>query len=306
MISVTNLCKQYGETSAVDDLTFELQPGAVTGFLGPNGAGKTTTLRMVLGLDHPTSGTAFINGQPYAAHSSPMREVGALLDANALHAGRTARDHLKWLARAGGVSLTRVDKVLAMVELTEAAHRRVGGFSLGMLQRLGLAAALLGDPRTLILDEPSNGLDPAGIRWMRRLLKELAGQGRTVFVSSHLMSEMQQTADRVIVINRGRLVADVEVDQLAERSEQVTVRSPQLNELASLLTTRGANTRQPSKDDNGTGVLTVFGISAARVGELAAAHGLVLHEPAPEQTSLETAFLNLTRQESTDEPQEQI
>lgn len=306
MISVTNLCKQYGETSAVDDLTFDLQPGAVTGFLGPNGAGKTTTLRMVLGLDRPTSGTAFINGQPYAAHSSPMREVGALLDAKALHAGRTARDHLKWLARAGGVSLTRVDEVLDMVELTEAAHRRVGGFSLGMLQRLGLAAALLGDPRTLILDEPSNGLDPAGIRWMRRLLKELAGQGRTVFVSSHLMSEMQQTADRVIVINRGRLVADVEVDQLAERSEQVTVRSPQLNELASLLTTRGANTRQPSKDDNGTGVLTVFGISAARVGELAAAHGLVLHELAPEQTSLETAFLNLTRQESTDEPQEQI
>jgi len=306
MISVTNLCKQYGETSAVDDLTFELQPGAVTGFLGPNGAGKTTTLRMVLGLDRPTSGTAFINGQPYAAHSSPMREVGALLDAKALHAGRTARDHLKWLARAGGVSLTRVDEVLDMVELTEAAHRRVGGFSLGMLQRLGLAAALLGDPRTLILDEPSNGLDPAGIRWMRRLLKELAGQGRTVFVSSHLMSEMQQTADRVIVINRGRLVADVEVDQLAERSEQVTVRSPQLNELASLLTTHGANTRQPSKEDNGTGVLTVFGISAARVGELAAAHGLVLHELAPEQTSLETAFLNLTRQESTDEPQEQI
>lgn len=306
MISVTNLCKQYGETSAVDDLTFDLQPGAVTGFLGPNGAGKTTTLRMVLGLDRPTSGTAFINGQPYAAHSSPMREVGALLDAKALHAGRTARDHLKWLARAGGVSLTRVDKVLAMVELTEAAHRRVGGFSLGMLQRLGLAAALLGDPRTLILDEPSNGLDPAGIRWMRRLLKELAGQGRTVFVSSHLMSEMQQTADRVIVINRGRLVADVEVDQLAERSEQVTVRSPQLNELASLLTTHGANTRQPSKEDNGTGVLTVFGISAARVGELAAAHGLVLHELAPEQTSLETAFLNLTRQESIDEPQEQI
>lgn len=306
MISVTNLCKQYGETSAVDDLTFELQPGAVTGFLGPNGAGKTTTLRMVLGLDRPTSGTAFINGQPYAAHSSPMREVGALLDAKALHAGRTARDHLKWLARAGGVSLTRVDEVLDMVELTEAAHRRVGGFSLGMLQRLGLSAALLGDPRTLILDEPSNGLDPAGIRWMRRLLKELAGQGRTVFVSSHLMSEMQQTADRVIVINRGRLVADVEVDQLAERSEQVTVRSPQLNELASLLTTHGANTRQPSKEDNGTGVLTVFGISAARVGELAAAHGLVLHELAPEQTSLETAFLNLTRQESTDEPQEQI
>src|SRR5699024_346237 len=247
MISVTNLCKQYGETSAVDDLTFELQPGAVTGFLGPNGAGKTTTLRMVLGLDRPTSGTAFINGQPYAAHSSPMREVGALLDAKALHAGRTARDHLKWLARAGGVSLTRGDEVLDMVERTEAAHRRVGGFSLGMLQRLGLAAALLGDPRTLILDEPSNGLDPAGIRWMRRLLKELAGQGRTVFVSSHLMSEMQQTADRVIVINRGRLVADVEVDQLAERSEQVTVRSPQLNELASLLTTHGANTRQPSK-----------------------------------------------------------
>lgn len=306
MISVTNLCKQYGETSAVDDLTFDLQPGAVTGFLGPNGAGKTTTLRMVLGLDRPTSGTAFINGQPYAAHSSPMREVGALLDAKALHAGRTARDHLKWLARAGGVSLTRVDEVLDMVELTEAAHRRVGGFSLGMLQRLGLAAALLGDPRTLILDEPSNGLDPAGIRWMRRLLKELAGQGRTVFVSSHLMSEMQQTADRVIVINRGRLVADVEVDQLAERSEQVTVRSPQLNELASSLTTHGANTRQPSKEDNGTGVLTVFGISAARVGELAAAHGLVLHELAPEQTSLETAFLNLTRQESTDEPQEQI
>lgn len=303
MISVTNLCKQYGETSAVDDLTFELQPGAVTGFLGPNGAGKTTTLRMVLGLDRPTSGTAFINGQPYAAHSSPMREVGALLDAKALHAGRTARDHLKWLARAGGVSLTRVDEVLDMVELTEAAHRRVGGFSLGMLQRLGLAAALLGDPRTLILDEPSNGLDPAGIRWMRRLLKELAGQGRTVFVSSHLMSEMQQTADRVIVINRGRLVADVEVDQLAERSEQVTVRSPQLNELASLLTTHGANTRQPSKEDNGTGVLTVFGISAARVGELAAAHGLALHELAPEQTSLETAFLNL---KSTDEPQEQI
>lgn len=306
MISVTNLCKQYGKTSAVDDLTFELQPGTVTGFLGPNGAGKTTTLRTVLGLDRPTSGTAFINGQPYAAHSSPMREVGALLDAKALHAGRTARGHLKWLTRAGGVSLTRVDEVLDMVELTEAAHRRVGGFSLGMLQRLGLAAALLGDPRTLILDEPSNGLDPAGIRWMRRLLKELAGQGRTVFVSSHLMSEMQQTADRVIVINRGRLVADVEVDQLAERSEQVTVRSPQLNELASLLTTHGANTRQPSKEDNGTGVLTVFGISAARVGELAAAHGLALHELAPEKTSLETAFLNLTRQESTDEPQEQI
>lgn len=306
MISVTNLSKQYDKTSAVDDLTFELHPGAVTGFLGPNGAGKTTTLRMILGLDRPTSGEAFINGRPYATHSSPMREVGALLDAKALHAGRTARDHLKWLARAGGVSLTRVDEVLDMVDLTGAAHRRVGGFSLGMLQRLGLAVALLGDPRTLILDEPSNGLDPAGIRWMRRLLKELAAQGRTVFVSSHLMSEMQQTADRVIVINRGRLVADVEVDQLAERSEQVTVRSPQLNELASLLTAHDATTQQPSEDHDETGALTVSGISAARIGELAAAHDLVLHELTPEQTSLETAFLSLTRQESTDETQEQI
>lgn len=307
MISVAKIAKHYGGTTAVDDVSFDVQPGVVTGFLGPNGAGKTTTMRMILGLDRPTSGVATINNRSYADVPAPMREVGALLDAKAIQTGRTARDHLRWLSRAGNLPSGRVTEVLKMVELSDVADRRVAGYSLGMFQRLGIAAALLGDPETLILDEPSNGLDPAGMRWIRDFMKGLAAQGRTVFVSSHLMGEMQQSTDRVIVINRGRLVADVDVEELTTSVAQVLVQSPRSDELRALLVDHGAKihpiTSETTADNESHGLdpvdsaLRVAGLSAPRIGELAAANRIPLYELTPEQTDLESAFLALTEQE---------
>lgn len=308
MISVAKIAKHYGGTTAVDDVSFDVQPGVVTGFLGPNGAGKTTTMRMILGLDRPTSGVATINNRSYADVPAPMREVGALLDAKAFQTGRTARDHLRWLNRAGNLPSGRVTEVLKMVELSDVADRRVAGYSLGMFQRLGIAAALLGDPETLILDEPSNGLDPAGMRWIRDFMKDMAAQGRTVFVSSHLMGEMQQSTDQVIVINRGRLVADVDVEELTTSAAQVIVLSPRSDELRALLVDHGGKIHQTTSEatvgnesqgmDPAHSALRVAGLSAPRIGELAAANRIPLYELTPEQTDLETAFLALTEQET--------
>ena len=298
MISIKNLSKHYGDSIAVDDLTVDVQPGLVIGFLGPNGAGKTTTMRMILGLDTPTSGTATIAGCPYSKLRAPLYEVGTLIDPNALHTGRTARDHLRWLARAGGISGSRVAEVLELVELDQAADRPVAGFSLGMSQRLGIAAALLGDPGTLILDEPSNGLDPAGMRWMRRLLRQMADQGRTVFVSSHLLAEMQQIADRVIVINQGRLVADIDVEELAMGLEHVKVRSPHAGQLTTLLEAERATVQTA---DSGPETFKVTGLSAERIGEIAAENRIPLYELTPEQLSLESAFMTMTQTETSAE-----
>ena len=241
MIEVANLTKRFGSTCAVDDLTFQVEPGAVTGFLGPNGAGKSTTMRMIVGLDHPTAGTATINGVPYARLARPLHTVGALLEARATHPNRSAANHLRWIAAAGGIQRSRVDEVLGLVGLSDVAGRRTGGFSLGMHQRLGLAAALLGDPEVLLLDEPVNGLDPEGIRWVRGLMQALAAEGRTVLVSSHLLSEMAQTAERLIVIGRGRLIADTTTHEFISGHSATTtlVRSPRLAELAAALETRG-------------------------------------------------------------------
>src|SRR5690625_2688579 len=298
MISIKNLSKHYGDSIAVDDLTVDVQPGLVIGFLGPNGAGKTTTMRMILGLDTPTSGTATIAGRPYSKLRAPLYEVGTLIDPNALHTGRTARDHLRWLARAGGISGSGVAEVLELVELDQAADRPVAGFSLGMSQRLGIAAALLGDPGTLILDEPSNGLDPAGMRWMRRLLRQMADQGRTVFVSSHLLAEMQQIADRVIVINQGRLVADIDVEELAMGLEHVKVRSPHAGQLTTLLEAERATVQTA---DSGPETFKVTGLSAERIGEIAAENRIPLYELTPEQLSLESAFMTMTQTENSAE-----
>ena len=292
MIEVRGLTKRYGDTLAVDDLSFDIQPGVVTGFLGPNGAGKSTTMRMILGLDRPTSGTVTINGSPYTALVSPLREIGALVDAKAIQGGRSARQHLSWVARAGRIPQRRVDEVLEVVGLTSVANRKVGGFSLGMSQRLGIATALLGDPDTLLFDEPVNGLDPEGIRWIRTLLKRLAAEGRTVFVSSHLMSEMQETADHVLVIARGRLVADTTMADFTRRSTRSHVRivSPDAAALVSILTDRGAAVGVG--DD---GALAVVGMDAARVGELAANRHIRLHELTERRASLEVAFMELTQ-----------
>jgi ABC-2 type transport system ATP-binding protein len=263
----------------------------VTGFLGPNGAGKTTTMRMILGLDHPNAGQVAIGGRRYRDLPAPLHEVGALLDAKAMHGGRTAYNHLLCLAQSNGIPKTRVDEVLAIVGLETVARRRAGGFSLGMGQRLGIAAALLGDPEVLMFDEPVNGLDPEGIVWVRTLMRGLAAEGRTVFVSSHLMSEMALTADHLVVIGRGRLIRDEGVnDFVASSSRQsVRVRSPQAAELAAHLQAAGATVR-PLTD----GLSEVTGLDAAAVGELAAAHGVVLHELTPEKASLEEAFMELT------------
>jgi ABC-2 type transport system ATP-binding protein len=292
VLQVRNLTKRYGETVAVDDLSFDVHPGVVTGFLGPNGAGKSTTMRTILGLDHPTSGTATINGRPYRDLRAPLHEVGGLLSAQALQPGRSARAHLRWIARAGGIGPHRVDEVLATVGLSDAAARRVGGFSLGMFQRLGIATALLGDPATLLLDEPGNGLDPEGIRWVRTLMKDLAAEGRTVFVSSHQMREMQDTADRVVVIGQGRFIADMTISDLTQRASgnRVRVVSPRAEALAPLLVTSGASITAQDGDH-----LEVTGIDAARAGEVAAVHGIPLHELTPQRPTLEAAFLELTR-----------
>ncbi|MEZ5153153.1 ABC transporter ATP-binding protein [Rhodococcus zopfii] len=290
MIEVTGLTKTFGSTTAVDDVTFTVRPGIVTGFLGPNGAGKSTTMRMILGLDRPTAGTALVAGKPYRELRRPLRTVGALLDAKWVHPNRSARAHLRWMAASNGLPASRVEEVLRQVGLTEVANKRAGGFSLGMSQRLGLAGALLGDPQVLLFDEPVNGLDPEGIVWIRRFMQALAAEGRTVLVSSHLLSEMAQTADHLLVIGRGRLIADTSVDAfVAQASEAaVRVRSPQLDTLRAALAERGHTVR----DDDGA--LVVAGVTTAEVGELAAARSVVLHELAGQHASLEEAFMKMT------------
>ncbi len=293
MIEVSGLSKHYDEKLAVDDLSFEIRPGVVTGFLGPNGAGKSTTMRLILGLDAPTRGTATVNGRQYRDLRAPLHEVGALLEARAVHTGRSGYNHLLALAQTHGIPRRRVDEVIDLVGLGAVARKRVGGFSLGMGQRLGVAAALLGDPATVILDEPANGLDPEGIRWIRNLLKGLAAEGRTVFLSSHLMSEMEQTAEHLIVIGRGRLIADTSVSDFVAQASSgapVRVRSPQRGALMDALQADGA--RADQLDD---GALQVYGLTQERVGEIAAAQQLVLHELTPVQVSLEDAFMSLTR-----------
>ncbi|MDT4963080.1 MAG: type transport system ATP-binding protein [Pseudonocardiales bacterium] len=292
MIEVRDLSKRYGDKLAVDQLSFIVAPGTVTGFLGPNGAGKSTTMRMILGLDKPNSGTATIGGRPYRELADPLRTVGALLESRAVHSGRTAYNHLLVLAQTQGLPRKRVDEVIDLIGLREAANKRAGGFSLGMSQRLGLAAALLGDPQVLVLDEPVNGLDPEGIRWIRNLMKRLAGEGRTVFVSSHLMNEMAVTADHLIVIGRGQLIADCPTHEFIARSSEKSVRvvGPDRARLEQVISAEGG--RVSSGDD---GALKVSDLGAPRIGELAAREGLVLHELTPQLASLEEAFMELTR-----------
>ncbi|MCU1645233.1 MAG: multidrug transporter ATP-binding protein [Nocardia sp.] len=292
MIEAKHLTKHYGGKTAVNDLSFTVQPGRVTGFLGPNGAGKSTTMRLLLGLDRPDHGDATINGQHYRDMAQPMRVVGALLEARAVHSGRSAYDHLLCLAQAQGLPRRRVDEVIEQVGLTAVARKRAGGFSLGMGQRLGIAVALLGDPALLILDEPLNGLDPEGIVWIRNLMKAQAAAGRTVFVSSHLMNEMAVTADHLIVIGRGRLVADCSTEEFIERSteQSVLVKSPDQDRLAELLRAEGGMVTA------GTEGLEVTGLEAPRIAELASAAGLMLHELTRRRGSLEDAFMELTRE----------
>jgi len=293
VIEVRGVSKRYGEKVAVDDLTFTVQPGTVTGFLGPNGAGKSTTMRLILGLDAPTSGWATVNGKRYRDLSAPLHEVGAMLEARATHTGRSGYNHLLALAQTHGIPRGRVDEVIDLVGLQSVARKRAGGFSLGMGQRLGVAAALLGDPSTLILDEPANGLDPEGIRWIRNLLKQLASEGRTVFLSSHLMSEMQQTAEHLIVIGRGRLIADTSVEEFVARASSgapVLVRTPQTEEMSAALLTSGARVRRDAD-----GALEVHGLTAEQIGEIAAEQSMVLHELTPQQATLEEAFMSLTK-----------
>ncbi len=291
MIEARGLTKRYGDKLAVDRLSFQVLPGRVTGFLGPNGAGKSTTMRMILGLAAPTGGSATVNGQAYWRLPAPLWEVGALLDATAVHGGRTAHGHLLWLAQSNRIPRRRVDEVLELVGLAQVAGRRVGGFSLGMAQRLGIAAALLGDPGVLVLDEPVNGLDTEGIRWIRNLLKGLAGEGRTVLVSSHLMSEMELTADHLIVVGQGRLLADTTMQEFIQRNSQATtmVRSPQWERLRVVLEGRGAGV-QPDLE----GRWRVHGPDAAAIGELAAAHRIQLHELSPRFASLEEVYVRMT------------
>ncbi|GHH27798.1 ABC transporter ATP-binding protein [Lentzea cavernae] len=291
MIEVVGLSKRYGPKTAVDGLSFTVEPGVVTGFLGPNGAGKTTTMRMLVGLGSPTSGFTRVNGKPYRAHRAPLREIGVLLDARAVHPGRSARDHLLALGATHGISGRRVDEVLEVVGLTEVARRRAGAFSLGMGQRLGIAVALLGDPRTVVLDEPVNGLDPDGIRWIRHLLKDLAAEGRTVFVSSHLMSEMALTAEHLIVVGRGKLVADVPMAELIASVERgVHVRSPRSRELVEVLRGDGVRISSVTSD-----VLDVTGLSTEDIGTRALQAGIPLFELIPQKASLEDAYAELTR-----------
>ncbi|MGW3183633.1 ABC transporter ATP-binding protein [Kitasatospora sp. NPDC001119] len=291
MIEIERLTKRYGATTAVDQLTFTVRPGTVTGFLGPNGAGKSTTLRMILGLDTPTGGSATVAGVPFANRPRGLRHVGALLDAGDVHGGRSARAHLSALARSNRIPLRRVDEVLAEVGLGKAAGRRIGGYSLGMKQRLGIAGALLGDPPVLLFDEPLNGLDPEGVLWVRGLFRRLAAEGRTVFVSSHMMAEMEHTADRLVVIGRGRLIADESLAEFSARNavSSVAVRGPELASLAGVLRAEGAEVRLTEP-----GFGTVTGMPAERIGELALRHGVVLHELAARTSSLESAFMSLT------------
>jgi ABC-2 type transport system ATP-binding protein len=302
MIEVRDLTKRYGEKLAVDNLSFTVDAGRVTGFLGPNGAGKSTTMRLILGLDYPESGTATINGRPYHDLANPLTTVGALLEAKSVHPGRSARNHLLFLAQSQGLARTRVDEVLDLVGLREVANQRAGSFSLGMSQRLGIAAALLGDPQVLLLDEPVNGLDPEGVLWIRNLMKQLASEGRTILVSSHLMNEMAVTADYLIVIGRGRLITESTTDEVISRSadKSVRVRAPERERLTQLITEAGGKVTaggppRPGDPANGNGaeLLTVTGLEAARIGEIAAAKAVVLHELTP-MASLEEAFMELT------------
>jgi ABC-2 type transport system ATP-binding protein len=294
MIEATSLTKRYGETVAVDDLSFTVRPGIVTGFLGPNGAGKSTTMRMILGLDNPTEGCATVNGSPLAEHAAPLTELGALLEAKAIHPQRSARNHLRALAATTGIPDRRVDEVLGIVGLDEVADRAAGAFSLGMGQRLGIASALLGDPETVMLDEPVNGLDPEGILWIRNLLKELAAEGRTVFVSSHLMSEMALAAEHFIIIGRGRLIADVSAAELAAMGpeRQVLVRTPHGDRLRQVLATDGV---QVTGDGERPNVFYVTGIESDGIGRRLAEGGIELHELTPQHASLEGIFMGLTR-----------
>jgi ABC-2 type transport system ATP-binding protein len=292
MIEAVGLTKRYGEKLAVDDLSFVVRPGVVTGFLGPNGAGKSTTMRLILGLDSPSAGDVTVNGSHYRDLEAPLHEVGALLEARAIHTGRSASNHLLALAQTHGIPRRRVEEVIDLVGLRDVARKRAGTFSLGMGQRLGIASALLGDPATVILDEPVNGLDPEGIRWVRHLLRGLASEGRTVFVSSHLMSEMALTADHLIVVGRGRLLADMPMDAfiLQASPNRVRVRSPQAERLRGLLLADGVTVRS-----DGPGVLEVGGLATDAIGECAAGAGIVLHELTAHQASLEAAFMEMTR-----------
>ena len=292
MIEAQSLTKRYGSKTAVDDISFTIPPGSVTGFLGPNGAGKSTTMRMIMGLDRPTHGTVTVNGKPYARHRSPLSEVSALLDAKAIHPGRSARSHLRTMAATHGISTRRVDDVIDMTGLSSVATKRVGGFSLGMGQRLGIASAMLGDPRTLILDEPVNGLDPEGVLWVRHLVRELASEGRTVFLSSHLMSEMAQTADHLLVIGRGKILTAGPVQDVIDSvsGTSIRVRSPRAAELARLAARDGVTITSSE-----AGTLELRGTTAEAIGEAAAAHGIVLHELSQQRASLEDAYMSLTQ-----------
>jgi ABC-2 type transport system ATP-binding protein len=292
MITAISLTKRYGETAAVRDLTFDVQPGAVTGFLGPNGSGKSTTMRMIMGLDVPTSGSALVNGKTFTELRWPLRDVGALLDAKAFHPGRTGRSHLRWLAVTNDIPLRRVDEVLDVVGLTAVADRRAGKYSLGMGQRLGIAGALLGDPGVLLFDEPINGLDPEGIRWVRHFLRDRAAEGRTVFVSSHLITEMSLTAEHLVVIGRGSLIAQTTVKDFVARSQGATVRlvTPDARDFAAALTRSGA-TVTPGAD----GALNIEGLTSAQIGDVATRDRLTVHELTPVMASLEDAFMELTQ-----------
>jgi ABC-2 type transport system ATP-binding protein len=294
VIEARELSKRYGAKTAVDGVTFTVRPGIVTGFLGPNGAGKSTTMRLIVGLDRPSTGSVTVNGKHYAEHHAPLREVGVLLDAKAMHTGRSAFNHLLAVGATHGIGRKRVHEVIALTGLESVARKRVGGFSLGMGQRLGIAAALLGDPATLILDEPVNGLDPEGVDWVRNLVKHLAGEGRTVFLSSHLMSEMAQTADHIIVLGRGRVIADAPVGDIVAMSTgtAVRVRTPDAVRFAQLLSTPEVTVTSTEVD-----LLEVNGLTAPRIGELAASAGVVLHELTPAAGSLEDAYMALTQDE---------
>ncbi len=291
MIEAIGLTKRYGRTVAVDDLSFTVHPGRVTGFLGPNGAGKSTTMRMILGLDRPTAGRVLIDGKPYTELHRPLQTVGALLDAKWVHPNRSARAHLRWLAKSNNLPNNRVDAVLEAVGLTQVAGKNAGGFSLGMSQRLGIAAALLGDPGVLLFDEPVNGLDPEGILWIRTFMQNLAAEGRTVLVSSHLLSEMALTASDLVVIGKGKLISQSSTAEFIDRStgNSVLVRSPQLFKLGPLLVDKGFTVR-----DGADGALSVSGATSDQIGDIAAANGVVLHELSPQRGSLEEAFMQLT------------
>jgi ABC-2 type transport system ATP-binding protein len=295
MIEAKHLTKRYGKTLAVNEVSFTVKPGQVTGFLGPNGAGKSTTMRMILGLDRPTSGDVMVDGKPYRQLADPLRSVGALLDARSIVGGRSAANHLIWLADSNGIARRRVSEVLDIVGLSDVAGKRIGTFSLGMNQRLGIAAALLGDPKTVMFDEPINGLDPEGILWIRNLMKSLASEGRTVFLSSHLMSEMAQTADHLIVIGRGRIIADAGTDEFINRhtAPSVRVRAVEQTDLAETLTQRGALI-----ECGPDGAMVVTGMDSAAIGGAASAYDITLIELAPLGSSLEDAYFDLTKDES--------